>query len=267
MTRDNDYESDYSQPLLSIGEIAQLMRVSQRMLRHWEAAGLISPMRSQSGYRQYSEEDIAHLERVLIYRKMGFNAQQIKALLNSKTPLALEELRGQRSHMKKKIHLLEETVCCLDRLVAIAEVKPQDGQAMTIIKEADQQLYEAQERWGASQQWLEYAERKASRTSEQQKQDMDHLEKVETKLGQAKRNGLDPTGDKAFELIEEHRQALAWFHVTPSMHLMLGRMYVADQRFNRHYEQFEPGLAEWMLTAIESAARAHGVDPATAQWE
>lgn len=44
-------------------------------------------------------------------------------------------------------------------------------------------------------------------------------------------------------------------------------MYVADPRFNRGYEQIEPGLAAWMLTSIEASARAQGIDPATARWE
>ncbi|RBP99782.1 hypothetical protein CRD59_01720 [Bifidobacterium xylocopae] len=96
---------------------------------------------------------------------------------------------------------------------------------------------------------------------------MAHLKEVETKLARAKRAGFDPTGIQALALVEEQQQALTWFHVTPSMHLILGRMYVADPRFRRHYEQLEPGLAEWMLTAIEAAARARGIDPATARWE
>ena len=60
MTRDDDYEGDYSQPWLSIGETAELMGVTQRMLRHWEAVGLLSPMRGPAGYRQYRQEDIAN---------------------------------------------------------------------------------------------------------------------------------------------------------------------------------------------------------------
>lgn len=267
MTRDDNYDSDYGQLWLSIGETAELMGVSQRMLRHWEATGLISPMRSRSGYRLYRQEDIARLERVLTYRELGFKTQQIMKLLGSSTPLALEELRDQRTQMERKIHLLEEAVGSVDRLIAIAEGKPPKRSQMTDISEEDKQLQEARERWGASEQWMEYAERKASRNPEEQKRDMARLEAVETKLGQAKRDGLDPTADEALALIEEHRQALPWFHVTPSMHLMLGRMYVADPRFNRHYEQFEPGLAEWMLAAMEASAHAQGIDPATARWE
>ena len=104
-------------------------------------------------------------------------------------------------------------------------------------------------------------------SEQEQKKDTARLKNIESELAQAKRKGLSPFSDKVLELIDEYRQALSWFHVTPSMHVILGRMYVSDPRFRSHYEQLEPGLAQWMLAAIETAARANGIDPATAKWE
>ena len=104
-------------------------------------------------------------------------------------------------------------------------------------------------------------------SEQEQKKDTVRLKNVESELAQAKRKGLSPSSDKVLELIDEHRQALSWFHVTPSMHVILGRMYAADPRFRSHYEQLEPGLTQWMLVAIETAARAIGIDPSTAKWE
>ncbi|WP_186363882.1 MULTISPECIES: MerR family transcriptional regulator [Bifidobacterium] len=247
--------------------MSELTGVSRRMLRHWEEEGLVSPIRGQSNYRQYMHEDVARLERIAIYREMGFNARQIRALLDCKTLLALDELRGQRSRIQEKIQLLRKAANRLDRLTALAEGKSGNDSATTKTNQEDQYFSEAYERWGASRQWLEYAERKAMCSEQEQKKDTARLKNVESELAQAKRKGLAPTSDKVLELIDEHRQALSWFHVTPSMHVILGRMYVADPRFRRHYEQLEPGLAQWMLAAIETAARANGIDPATAKWE
>ena len=259
MTRESEFSGEGSKSGLSIGQMSELTGVSRRMLRHWEEEGLISPIRGQANYRQYMQEDVARLERIVTYREMGFNARQIKALLDCKTPLALDELQGQRSRIEEKIQLFRKAADRLDRLIALAEGKSGNDSAPT--------KSEAYERWGDSRQWLEYAERKASRSEQEQKRDMTRLKDVESELAQAKRKGLPPSSDKVLELIDEHRQALSWFHVTPSMHVILGRMYVADPRFRRHYEQLEPGLAKWMLVAIETAARASGIDPATARWE
>jgi hypothetical protein len=35
------------------------------------------------------------------------------------------------------------------------------------------------------------------------------------------------------------------------MHLCLARMYVADDRFTQHYDDLEPGLAQYVHDAIE----------------
>ena len=267
MTRDSEFSGEGSKSGLSIGQMSELTGVSRRMLRHWEEEGLISPIRGLSNYRQYMQDDVARLERIVTYREMGFNARQIKALLDCKTPLALDELQGQRSRIEEKIQLLRKAADRLDRLIDLAKGKSGNDSAAAKTDQEDQYFSEAYEHWGASRQWLEYAERKASRSVQEQKKDMTRLKDVESELAQAKRKGLAPTSDKVLELIDEHRQALSWFRVTPSMHVILGRMYVADPRFRRHYEQLEPGLAKWMLVAIETAARANGIDPATVKWE
>ncbi|RBP99783.1 MerR family transcriptional regulator [Bifidobacterium xylocopae] len=160
MTRDKDnvHGGAAWETGLSIGETAALMEVSERMLRHWDSVGLVSPERNWSGYRRYAQGDIARLERVLIYRELGLKTRRIRELLDSPTPLALEELQGQRSQIKEKIHRLEAALGTLDRLIAIAEGREEPGEPMTTTGETDRsQLKEAQERWGTSQQWMEYA--------------------------------------------------------------------------------------------------------------
>ena len=267
MTRESEFSGEGNKNGLSIGQMSEFIGVSRRMLRHWEQEGLISPLRDQSNYRHYLQDDVAQLERIVTYREMGFNARQIKALLDCKTPLALDELQGQRSRIDEKIQHLRKAADRLDRLIAFAEGRSGSDSAPTKIDQEDQYFSEAYERWGASRQWLEYAERKAMCSEQEQKKDTVRLKNVESELAQAKRKGLPPSSDEVLELIDEHRQALSWFHITPSMHVILGRMYVADPRFRRHYEQLEPGLAKWMLVAIETAARANGIDPATVKWE
>jgi len=161
MTRESKFSGEGGRSGLSIGQMSELTGVSRRMLRHWEEEGLISPIRGQSNYRQYMQNDIARLERIVTYREMGFNARQIKALLNCKTPLALDELRGQRSRIDEKIQLLRKAANRLDRLIALAQGNLGNDSAPTKTDQEDQYFAEAYERWGTGRQWFEYAERKA----------------------------------------------------------------------------------------------------------
>lgn len=49
--------------LLSIGEAAKELGVSDQTLRTWERKGLIKAVRLPSGYRRYTLEEIERLKR------------------------------------------------------------------------------------------------------------------------------------------------------------------------------------------------------------
>ncbi len=49
--------------LLSIGEAAKELGVSDQTLRTWEKKGLIKAVRLPSGYRRYTEEEIDRMKR------------------------------------------------------------------------------------------------------------------------------------------------------------------------------------------------------------
>ncbi|HET8869141.1 MAG TPA: Cu(I)-responsive transcriptional regulator [Aquabacterium sp.] len=71
-----------TQPL-NIGEAAAIAGVSSKMIRHYEQIGLISPaQRSESGYRQYSDQDVAVLRFIKRARVLGFSIEQIAELLS-----------------------------------------------------------------------------------------------------------------------------------------------------------------------------------------
>jgi len=81
-------------------------------------------------------------------------------------------------------------------------------------------------------------------------------EAIERELAELMRAGEDPTGEPAVAAVERHRQLIErWFYpCSPQMHRGLGEMYVADERFARHYEERAPGLATFVRDAIVANA-------------
>lgn len=67
---------------MNIGQASKSSGVSQRMIRHYEAIGLIPPaLRRDSGYRDYDASDVHRLRFIASARDLGFGVTEIGKLL------------------------------------------------------------------------------------------------------------------------------------------------------------------------------------------
>ncbi len=58
-------------------------------------------MRSESGYRLYSYDDLARLQEVLIWRQLGFALAEIKSLLDDPEYDRISALERHREHISR----------------------------------------------------------------------------------------------------------------------------------------------------------------------
>lgn len=80
--------------MFTIGDFARHGRVSVRMLRHYDAIGLLRPAHvdPHSGYRFYEADQLARLNRVIALKELGFTLEQVGSILDEQ--IGAEELRG-----------------------------------------------------------------------------------------------------------------------------------------------------------------------------
>lgn len=80
--------------MYTIGDFAKHGRVSVRMLRHYDAVGLLRPARVDpaSGYRLYTARQLSRLNRIIALKELGFTLQQVGAILDDR--VSTEQLQG-----------------------------------------------------------------------------------------------------------------------------------------------------------------------------
>lgn len=255
---------------LTVGQVADLVGVSVRTLHHWDQIGLVVPSaRSWSGYRLYSASDIARIHTVLVYRETGMRLDAIAAVLDGASPA--EHLLAQRKLVREQIRRLERMERAIDTMIketAMTDSISPERQAEIYGRDWNPALHaEAEQKWGGTAQWQEYARHTASLEPGQAEAERKELDAVEREIAEAMARALPPDSDEAHALAERHRKALTWFSVSPSQHVVLARGYAGDPRFRAHYEAVAPGLADYIKSIIDEAARARGINPGAASWE
>lgn len=100
-----------------ISDFARLGQVSVRMLRHYDALGLLVPAHVDpaSGYRSYAPEQLHVLNRLVALKELGFTLDQVRTLLAD--PVGPEELRGMLR--LRRAELEEEARAVGTRLAAV----------------------------------------------------------------------------------------------------------------------------------------------------
>lgn len=67
---------------MKIKEVEELLSITRANIRFYEKEGLLSPTRSENNYRDYSEENVQQLKKILILRKLGFTIEEIHNMQN-----------------------------------------------------------------------------------------------------------------------------------------------------------------------------------------
>jgi MerR family transcriptional regulator/heat shock protein HspR len=88
-----DSTRDFGRAVYVISVAAELAGCHPQTLRIYERKGLLMPARTDGGSRRYSDEDIAHLQRIQALTEDGLNLAGVKRVLQLEAELA--ELKQQ----------------------------------------------------------------------------------------------------------------------------------------------------------------------------
>ncbi len=108
---------------LDIGRAAKASGASAKMIRHYEAIGLLPKVaRTQSNYRVYTANDVHMLRFIRRARDLGFSMEEVRELLGlwrnkSRSSAAVKKIAGKHiEDLRVKIAELQSMVQTLEHL-------------------------------------------------------------------------------------------------------------------------------------------------------
>ena len=245
----------------TVGELADLARISIRTLHHYDAIGLLAPSgRTEAGYRLYGHAELEDLQQILLYRELDFPLDAIARIMLDPTFDRRAALVAQRERLAARAGRMQVILAAVDAaLDALTTGEPMnEAEMFEVFGDFDPKQHEAEaeERWGNTDAFRESARRTARYTKEDWKRIKAEGDAITRGLADRLAAGAGPGDADVQALVERHRlQIDRWFYpCSIEMQVNLGDMYVADPRFSATYARYQPGLARLLRDAIRVRA-------------
>ncbi|MFC4427617.1 MerR family transcriptional regulator [Deinococcus navajonensis] len=248
----------------TVGEVADLTRVSIRTLHHYDAVGLLVPSaRSEANYRLYTAADLARLWRILTFRELGFPLSEIARLeqspeegvgaLRLQATLLREQVTRSQQRLEAVLSLLEAAESGRGELMNSEQMK-------TMFDGFDPAQYEdeARERWGETEAYRQSTERTRRYGPAEWAQLKTEGEALTTRYLALMDAGVPPGSPEAHAVAAEHRAYFSrWFYdASAEMMRGLAQMWIQDERFTRNIDKARTGLAAYQSSVVAAWADA-----------
>lgn len=128
--------------MLKIGDFSKLTHVSVRMLRYYDAQGLLKPSHvdAKTGYRMYSVDQVQQLQKIILLRDLSFTIAEIKEMLeNWDDKYLVESIYSKIEETQKIIALEQKRISNLTKVVQHIESNHLDTHYNVIVKSVPSQ--------------------------------------------------------------------------------------------------------------------------------
>lgn len=105
---------------LTIGELARSFGLATHVLRHWESAGVLEPVRRTGGQRRYTDGQRCQVALILRAQRAGMSLARIREALGAPDRQALrallsahlDELAQRMDQLREAMEMLEHSMAC-----------------------------------------------------------------------------------------------------------------------------------------------------------
>jgi len=228
----------------TIKKLAAMAGISTRTLRYYDEIGLLKPCRiNSSGYRIYGENEVDVLQQILLYRSMDMKLEEIQNIISNSDFDIFQSLINHQQNLIYRRNQLDQLILTVEKTI-----KYKKGQIDMNNKEKfegfkKQQLEENEARYGKEvrekygKDTVEASNKKFMNMKEEDFKEMNTVEEEMFNALLEVVNKGDLDSEEAKKVYENHKKWLSftWPSYSKEAHIGLAKMYVADERFAKYY--------------------------------
>ena len=236
---------------MRINEVVKLTGVSSRTLQYYNEIGLLIPQKLDNGYRDYTEENLEKLQKILFYRFLKFKLNDIKELLEGDFD-NLKILEQQRELILREKEKFEVILHNIEKTIS----NYKGEQTMTIeekfngFKKEDLNKYENQavEKYGK-----DTIEESKKRQSGREEIVTEEFNEVFRSMAKFKDGNVDVEEKEVQSKVEDLYNNMNEYAFDCSIEVFsyIGKGYVHNPEFKKNIDKFGEGVAEYTSKAIE----------------
>jgi len=230
----------------TIKKLAELASISTRTLRYYDQIGLLKPdYVNESNYRIYTEKNVNKLQQIMFYRSLDFPLAKIKQVMDDPDFSQLDALQEQRKLLLAKQAEIKTLLTNIDQTIKDhqGEITMTDSEKFAAFKETrlseNEIQYGSEIRQAYGEEMVNRANVKFEKLNENKFEEMKAVEKkLINDLVELKQHP-DLESSLAQSIYQEHKQWLGytWPNYTKKAHRGLVEMYLADNRFQKYYDE------------------------------
>lgn len=234
----------------TVNEVSKLSGVSIRTLQYYDKIGLLTPTeRSEAGYRLYDDIALERLQQILLFRELEFPLTEIKTILD-------DPMFDRNKALNQQIELLTLKKERLEKIIKLAREIKQIGEIQMNFEafdksKLDEYVKRAKAKWGNTDEYSEFTEKKNGRTDSENKIIATEFMKIFAEFGTMRNKAVDSADvrtqvKKLQDYITKH-----YYKCSNEVLLSLSQMYVANEEFKHNIDNAGgEGTAEFISKAI-----------------
>ena len=244
-----------------IDEVVRRTGMTSRALRFYEARGLITPLRTQSGRRWFGPDELERIHRIIALKKAGLSLGDIKRLLDRKPIDLAALLSAQRSRLAGQANEIADAITLIDSALSrIGRGEPLDAATLcSLIRDGENLMTDQAQAWKevvdqyyTPEQQAEWREQMTGAPEFSQGAYLDKWRALSARIEAAL--PLDPASAAALVFVREWFTLLEPFsrNATPEMWEGSVRMYSEMENWQ---DKGETGFSKRVWDFINAASR------------